>query len=945
MNYSTQLNFRRLDVKRTPPAMLLLALTAFSGWAAEPASQDVTIPTTAGEVVVLEWTGTAQPGAIGAGTNTCDLPGSEGFYDTHTINLGVPAGAYDAIALSATFRIEWETAGSDLVLSVIKDGSTAGSSDGGSPFEEVSLQNPAAGVFEAVACAFAAAEQTPYRGRLTLSATSKDADNSPVAGTGNAAGLAPRFHNYAPDYAAQGFGMFGGEATVDVNSNTGSIFYLGFLETMRLQLDDSTSPAQQTWELKSGTLNSQATSDPILVADRATGRVFAQQLIVGEGNSLTEYSDDDGESWQPSQGGGFRSGADHQSLGVGPYPVEGNGALIPHPLYPNAVYYCSQDVALVFCSRSDDGGVTFGAGVPIYTLADCQGLHGHIKVSGDGIVYVPISGCPSGLVDAANSRPAIAVSEDAGVTWEIRPVNTAALGSGGHGSDPSIGIASDNSIYMGYVSALDNHMHMVRSVDRGLSWQDDVDLGALAGLTAAEFPAAVAGDPDRAAVAFFATTYTGDGDPNGEAFPGAWHLYVASTFDQGKTYHVTNASVDPIQRGGLCSGGFCRNLLDFFDAVIDEEGRILVGYEDGCIGGCGAGSHPTFSDQTVIARQSGGPRLLAAFDPVEPRVPGAPRIEGYRSNDFAVIEWPATDDGGSAVQSYQVYRGTSANALSLHASVGNKTSLLDLGLNPGLTYYYEVSAVNAQGEGARGNQLALAENANRPRLADACTLPGRLMAIDQLGESEARSGGRDLTEVFVAEPEDQPGMLAVTLATEIALPPDQNGSSFSVYFDVAPNRDRFRLNLTAGSSSLERLIPDPGTGNLDGSEDLGPLDGASYGSDGAVTLVVDKARLGVDNGDVLLQVYAETTPGASGSNVLTEEAGYFDYRIQGNDFCANGFVIAPPGDSGPAPTPVPTTPPNPAPINDGSGFGRGGSLGWLGLALLLCGSARRRRPA
>ena len=77
---------------------------------------------------------------------------------------------------------------------------------------------------------------------------------------------------------------------------------------------------------------------------------------------------------------------------MGPYPAD---SLIPHPAYPNAVYYCSQDIALVFCSRSDDGGLTFGAGVPIYTLADCQGLHGHVKIAPNGTVYVPVAGCPA----------------------------------------------------------------------------------------------------------------------------------------------------------------------------------------------------------------------------------------------------------------------------------------------------------------------------------------------------------------------------------------------------------------------------------------------------------------------------------------------------------------------------------------------------------------------
>src|SRR5260370_26487095 len=79
-------------------------------------------------------------------------------------------------------------------------------------------------------------------------------------------------------------------------------------------------------------------------------------------------------------------------------------------------------------------------------------------------------------------------------------------------------------------------------------------------------------------------------------------------------------------RGGVFGKrGTCRNLLDFFDATIDKEGRILVGYEDGCISAaCINGGANDFTAKGVIARQSGGKRMFGAFDPIEPADPGAP---------------------------------------------------------------------------------------------------------------------------------------------------------------------------------------------------------------------------------------------------------------------------------------------------------------------------------
>lgn len=853
--------------------------------ASDPPNHELAVPTTVGQTVTVEWTGTAPPGASGAATNTCTTDLLE---DHHLIRLNVPEGAYGGVQVTAAFHIEWNDGGQDLILTVLYGaGTEIGSSDGGTPAENVVATNPPDGTYTVMTCAFLASVPTSYRGRLTLAATAPS--QNPPAGTGNASGPPPRFHQYAPDYPVQGFGMFGGEATVDVNSKTNSIFYLGFLETMRLRVDDSTSPGLDTWELKSGTLNSQFTSDPILVADPGTGRVFAQQLIIGEGQSLTEYSDDDGETWHPSEGGGLRSGADHQSLGIGPYPP---GMRPLTATYPNAVYYCSQDVALVFCSRSDDGGVTFGPGVPIYTVADCQGLHGHVKVAPDGTVYVPVSGCPSGLVSSTTSQPAVVVSHNAGLTWTVRKVTTSAAGSGGHGSDPSLAIAKDGTVYLSYVDARNNHIHQVRSRSRGLSWERDVDLGALGQITAAQFPAVVAGDPDRAAVAFFGTTYTGDGVDTANNFEGTWQLFVAATYDGGLTYHVVDTTPgDPIQKGGICAEGFCRNLLDFFDAVIDPKGRIVVGYEDGCIGGCPQGMPGTFSDQAVIARQSGGRRMLAAFDPVEPARPGAPRIEGYRTAGFALIQWPEPDDSASAIRAYRVYRGTTPGTEKPVATLKPaKRSFVDTKLEAGTTYYYRVSATNTKGESPRGNTLALSVGSNAPTPEASCTLPGLLGAVDRVGESEAAPLTRDVQAIFVAEPEDEtlfgPNKLVFTLQLA-ASAPLQGGARFRVYFYVPATKRFVRLNVSPGTSgnNYGHYDQDPVTGDHNAQFVDGALDSVVYKTDGTIQIAIDKDKLGVRAGDALLAIHADSQPSDTGSNITREEAGYFDYQVVGKDFC------------------------------------------------------------
>ena len=60
--------------------------------------------------------------------------------------------------------------------------------------------------------------------------------------------------------------------------------------------------------------------------------------------------------------------------------------------------------------------------------------------------------------------------------------------------------------------------------------------------------------------------------------------------------------------------GTTRNLLDFIDATVDAQGRVLVGYADGCVGTCVGGGANTYAAEARIARQTSGKGVYAAFD-------------------------------------------------------------------------------------------------------------------------------------------------------------------------------------------------------------------------------------------------------------------------------------------------------------------------------------------
>src|SRR5882724_7202965 len=367
-------------------------------------------------------------------------------------------------------------------------------------------------------------------------------------------------------------------------TNTGGVaFFQSGPNTLRVSFDDRTTPSTATWEDKSAaTVKQFVLSDPIGFVDRKTGRVFSLDLIGGEGNSLAAFSDDDGNSWTPMQGGGAPAGPDHQTLGGGPYNNSAIPAPPPHPLSKNAVYYCSQNiVGGAECSRSDDGGLTFGPGIDIFDPSECYGgIHGHDKVAPDGTVYVPNSTCSAGnnsIIGGGIGSQGVAVSRDNGLTWK----DSVVPGSTGSG-DPSVGIGADNTIYIGWING-DGHPHAAVSTDHGATWTNNWDVGPQAGIKSAVFSVVVAGDGDRAAFGFVGTTTAGN--PQDAAFPGVWHFYIATTYDRGAHWVTVDATPnDPVQVGAICLLGLScsghRNLLDFNDMTVDREGRIVAGFAD-----------------------------------------------------------------------------------------------------------------------------------------------------------------------------------------------------------------------------------------------------------------------------------------------------------------------------------------------------------------------------
>ena len=90
-------------------------------------------------------------------------------------------------------------------------------------------------------------------------------------------------------------------------------------------------------------------------------------------------------------------------------------------------------------------------------------------------------------------------------------------------------------------------------------------------------------------------------------------------------------------------------------------------------------------------------------------VPGTPKnVEASITPDLTVLlKWQSpADNGGASVSAYKLYKGTEPGKETLLTTV-NDTQYEDKDVKEGDTYYYYVTAVNSQGEGAHSEEISV----------------------------------------------------------------------------------------------------------------------------------------------------------------------------------------------------------------------------------------------
>ena len=419
-------------------------------------------------------------------------------------------------------------------------------------------------------------------------------------------------------------GEDGAEPSIGVTSS-GCIFFIAFEKVMR------SCDHGESWEDVTGPLCAFQTNDPYGWVDPVTDRIFNVQMQ-GLQTSWICWSDDDGETWigNPHDSGTTPLN-DHIKLASGPWTSSGYGigGQFSQTFYDQAVYYCYNKLAGIFCFTSFDGGATFEAGGQLFGLATTNGgLHGAITSAPDGTVYVT----------PRVETPTVIVSKDNGLTWFDRTMGEDE-GTPYPRKNSEVATDTQSNAYHIWTGA-DEGVYMATSTDSGQSWtQTSVRISPNEVISTA-FPQVDAGDPGRIAITYLGSENASelnqsniDGEPwDGNAHYAnsnvSYYLYVTyslNALDPNPVFHTVRASADPVQIGSICLnsgdcrdiGGSNRNLLDFNDLHIDREGRVYIAFADGCFGECATGNNSGPEDSRsrrgILCYLESGPSLLEGF--------------------------------------------------------------------------------------------------------------------------------------------------------------------------------------------------------------------------------------------------------------------------------------------------------------------------------------------
>ncbi|MDE1862117.1 MAG: fibronectin type III domain-containing protein [Thaumarchaeota archaeon] len=180
-------------------------------------------------------------------------------------------------------------------------------------------------------------------------------------------------------------------------------------------------------------------------------------------------------------------------------------------------------------------------------------------------------------------------------------------------------------------------------------------------------------------------------NPSGVAFDSSGNLWVADS---------QNDRVLEFPKADQITGGAATVVLGHtgFTSRNDDDGHLT----SSSLNNPSGVAVDSLGDLSVA--DTGDNRILVYLVPTPPLITTA-----SAGNATVVLSWtPPSNNEGSAIAGYDIFRGTSSGSETLLTKVGNVTTYTDTSsLAFGQTFYYEVTAINSVGESPRSNEATV----------------------------------------------------------------------------------------------------------------------------------------------------------------------------------------------------------------------------------------------
>jgi photosystem II stability/assembly factor-like uncharacterized protein len=378
------------------------------------------------------------------------------------------------------------------------------------------------------------------------------------------------------------------------------------------------SDSGQTWQEKSGDAVQKqlffSVADPYVEVDADTGRMFWAGIAIPR-PAVFAFSADRGETWTTTEA--YAAGAnDHETVIAGKVPA-GSTLTPTDPTFPKIVYYCTNGLYLVGCSRSLDGGKTFvpvtGRPLAAQSEAQCGSETGFMTADSDGRIYIGGANC---------GVPQVSMSDDAGDTWHDVTVSDA-IQADHH--DVEVATDSAGNVYALWLNT--HHLpYLAVSRDHGATWSDPLMVAA-PDVRSAGFAELAAGDTGRVAVSYVGTTSTDTADTHRP-----WQYYVGvsqNALDDSPLF-VTNVAPTADGSGIVNRGDCCPGMYDYLDVDVAPTlgGPVWASLSNVCSAACATdpnGVDDVYPGQGYAIQEVSGPALTGA-DPYLPGTPADPVV-------------------------------------------------------------------------------------------------------------------------------------------------------------------------------------------------------------------------------------------------------------------------------------------------------------------------------